>query len=130
MPTECWQTPPRTSLLWGPEVLPLGPERGPWVSVPERRMPRGAAAWATAALVALVSLVARPAGLAAQTLASDPHAAQPERPTVATHAGTVATGWFEIEAGTELDRYADRSRGEVAPVSVKLGLAPCLQLSL
>jgi len=25
---------------------------------------------------------------------TNPHAVQPERPTVATHAGTVATGWL------------------------------------
>src|SRR5437764_1362781 len=41
----------------------------------------------------------------------DPHAVQPERPTVATHAGTVAPGWSEIEAGIERDRYADGSHG-------------------
>ena len=55
---------------------------------------------------------------------------QPERPTVATHAGTVAPGWAEIEAGVELDRYADRSRGGSAPMLIKLGLATHLQLSV
>ena len=74
--------------------------------------------------------MAGPAGLAAQTTALDPHAAQPQRPTVATHAGTVATGWLEIEAGTEFDRYADRSRGAVAPVLAKVGLAPRLQFEV
>lgn len=81
-------------------------------------------------LAALVWIAVRPVGLAAQTPAPDPHAAQPERPTVATHAGTVATGWVEIEAGTEFDRYADRSHGALAPVLLKLGLAPRLQLSV
>jgi hypothetical protein len=71
-----------------------------------------------------------PSGLAAQTPAPDPHAAQPERPTVATHAGTVAAGWLEIEAGTEFDRYADRSRGGSAPVVFKIGLAPRVQLGV
>jgi hypothetical protein len=79
---------------------------------------------------ACVSLVARSAGLAAQTTALDPHAVQPQRPTVATHAGTMATGWLEIEAGIEFDRYADRSRGAVAPALAKLGLAPRLQLEV
>jgi hypothetical protein len=77
--------------------------------------------------------LAVPARLAAQTPAApppDPHAAQPERPTVATHAGTVAPGWLEIEAGTEFDRYADRSRGGSAPVVFKFGLAPRVQLSV
>ncbi len=71
-----------------------------------------------------------PAAPPAQTAAIDPHAAQPQRPTVATHAGTVATGWLEIEAGTEFDRYADRSRGGNAPVLFKIGLAPRVQLEL
>jgi len=65
----------------------------------------------------------------AQT-ANDPHAAQPERPTVATHAGTVAPGWLEIETGLEFDRYADKSRGGSAPTVFKIGLAPKLQLSV
>ena len=81
-------------------------------------------------LAAFVWLAVRPAGLAAQTPEPDPHTVQPERPTVATHAGTVATGWLEIEAGTEGDRYADESSGAVAPILLKLGLAPRLQLSV
>ena len=55
---------------------------------------------------------------------------QPERPTVATHAYTVAPGWVEIEAGGEFDRFPDRSSGALAPVVVKLGLARGLQLDL
>ena len=61
---------------------------------------------------------------------SDPHEAQPERPSVATHAGTVAPGWVEIEAGAEIDRYADRSQGGSIPMVFKLGLAPRLQLTV
>ena len=61
---------------------------------------------------------------------SDPHAVQPERPTVATHAYAVAPGWLEIEAGVELDRYANRSSGGSAPVVFKLGLRPELQFDL
>jgi hypothetical protein len=71
-----------------------------------------------------------PAGLAAQPTAQDPHTAQPERPTVATHAGTVATGWIEIEAGIEIDRYADRSRGLLSSPVTKIGLARRLQLNV
>ena len=44
--------------------------------------------------VIFVSLLASPATLGAQTPELDPHAVQPQRPTVATHAGTVATGWL------------------------------------
>ena len=60
----------------------------------------------------------------------DPHEAQPERPTVATPASTVAPGWTEIEAGLEWDRYADLTRGGQAPVLLKIGLAPRVQLGI
>jgi hypothetical protein len=65
---------------------------------------------------------------AAGAQAPDPHTAQPERPTVATHAGTVAAGWIEVEAGGEFDRYDDRSRGGSAPIVAKIGLASRAQL--
>jgi len=81
------------------------------------------------ALLPLLALVA-PAMAPAQAPGRDPHAVQPERPTVATHAFTVAPGWAEIEAGIEIDRYADRSTGASAPVVVKIGLASRLQLDL
>jgi hypothetical protein len=65
-----------------------------------------------------------------QEPARDPHAVQPERPTVATHAYEVAPGWVEIEAGMEFDRYADRTNGGSAPVVVKVGVASRLQFDL
>jgi Putative MetA-pathway of phenol degradation len=105
-----------------PKSSMLG-DRCVWKSV--RRAPRRPLASVIA--VAVVALLGRPAG-AQQAL--DPHAVQPERPTVATHAGTVAPGWVEIEAGGELDRYADGTRGATAPVLVKIGLATHLQLSV
>jgi hypothetical protein len=61
---------------------------------------------------------------------SDPHEAMPQRPTVATHAWTVAPGWIEVEAGTEFDRYSDRSHGALQPIDVKVGLAPRLQVEV
>lgn len=67
---------------------------------------------------------------AASAQAPDPHTAQPERPTVATHAGTVAPGWIEVEAGGELDRYDDRSRGGTAPLVAKIGLTARAQLGV
>lgn len=63
------------------------------------------------ALACAVPLVATPLARAQTATDSghatprDPHAVQPERPTVATHAGTVATGYLEIETGIERDRY-------------------------
>ena len=68
-----------------------------------------------------------PAALAAQT---DPHEVQPERPTVATHAGTVAPGWLEIESGFEHDRYSSAVNGAVSPTVFKIGLAERAQLSV
>jgi hypothetical protein len=61
---------------------------------------------------------------------ADPHAAQPERPTVSTHAGTVAPGWVEVEAGFEADGYPDHAHGDLGPLTVKVGLAPRLQLTI
>ena len=67
---------------------------------------------------------------AAQKRPRDPNEVQPERPTVATHAYTVAPGWVEIEAGLEIDRYPGGVPGMVAPVVVKIGLGRRLQLDL
>ena len=60
----------------------------------------------------------------------DPRAAQPERPTVATHAGTVAIGYLEFEAGIELDRIADASHASIGTLVTKIGIASHVQLSL
>jgi len=60
----------------------------------------------------------------------DPHAAQPERPTVATHAGTVAPGWLEIEAGGEFDHYSQNAQGVGIPLNMKLGLGSDTQFSV
>jgi len=60
----------------------------------------------------------------------DPHAVQPERPTLATHAHTVAPGWFEIEAGIERDRFPDGSRIESAVSTTKIGLTTRTQLGI
>lgn len=65
-----------------------------------------------------------------QTAAPDPHAVQPERPTVATHAHTVAPGWMELEEGVEWDRFADESTSLSAPTNLKIGLLENAQLNL
>jgi hypothetical protein len=84
----------------------------------------GSAAWIGAALLhgALVSLAAQEP--------SDPHAAQPERPTVATHAGTVAPGWLEVETGIEADHFDDGSHAQSIPTFLKFGLVHALQFGL
>ena len=75
-----------------------------------------------------ILLCAHPQIVSAQS--SDPHEAQPERPTVATHAGTVAPGWIEIESGGELDSYSDHSHGSGFPFTLKLGLGSNVQFSV
>ena len=59
-----------------------------------------------------------------------PRSVQPERPSVATHAGTVAAGYLELETGLEHDSYADATRGVQLGSVFKLGLAKRVQLSL
>ncbi|MFI5312112.1 MAG: transporter [Gemmatimonadales bacterium] len=65
--------------------------------------------------------------LAAQ---QNPHAAQPERPTVATHAGTVAPGWLEFESGIELDHGSDPEHVATGLLVAKFGVGSHAQLSL
>jgi hypothetical protein len=62
--------------------------------------------------------------------ARDPHSVQPERPTVATHAGTVTRGWVELEEGGEWDKAPDGTRSFFAPTNLKIGLASRAQLNV
>ena len=89
-----------------------------------------AAAAITLLLAAGASVAAQQAEKPPVPASVDPRAAQPERPTVATHAGTVAPGYLEIEAGIELDRFADASRTSIGTLVTKIGIASHLQLSL
>lgn len=66
---------------------------------------------------------------AAFRTSSNPHDAQPERPTVATHAGTVAPGWVELEAGVERDQL-DGAHALFTPTVLKIGIVPRVQLDL
>lgn len=59
----------------------------------------------------------------------DPRAVQPERPTIATHAYTVAPGYIEIEAGVQDERPSGATQFGV-PVVVKIGVLQRLQLEL
>jgi hypothetical protein len=61
---------------------------------------------------------------------ADPHAALPERPSVATHAHTVAPGWVEVELGFERAHDDGRFGDEAFPMALKLGLQPRVQLSV
>jgi hypothetical protein len=60
---------------------------------------------------------------------ADPRSVQPERPTVATHAGTVAPGWAELEAGVQHSRLHEVRALDV-PGWLKLGVGPRLQLGI
>jgi hypothetical protein len=89
-----------------------------------------ARAVACAAIVLVAaSSVARAQRTDTATEPADPHAAQPERPTVATHAGTVAPGWVEIEAGVERDNFHG-AHALLTPTVLKLGVAPRVQLEI
>lgn len=81
-------------------------------------------------IVGLVAVFGVAVTTFAQTPAPNPRDVMPERPTVATHAGTVATGIVEIETGVEVDHYDDESEGGLVPVVFKIGLAKRLQLSV
>jgi hypothetical protein len=79
----------------------------------------------------LSALVAcAPAVSSENPTAIDPRQVQPERPSVATHAGTVAPGYLEIETGVETDRNVDGMHTFLVPTVAKIGLAPGAQLSL
>jgi hypothetical protein len=62
--------------------------------------------------------------------AANPRAVQPERPTVATHAGTVASGYMELEEGGEWDKWSASERSFFAPTNLKIGLASHAQLNV
>ena len=61
---------------------------------------------------------------------TDPRLVQPERPTVATHAHTVAPGYFELESGVEGDRVSRGMRTLFAPNVLKIGLTTHTQLNV
>lgn len=67
--------------------------------------------------------------LLAQT-ARSPHTANPERPTVATNAATVAPGWFEVETGVERDRLGPGASTIATPTLLKFGVAPRMQFDV
>ncbi len=60
----------------------------------------------------------------------DPRAVQPERPSVATHAGTVAPGFLELESGIERDASADHTYAEQVPTLLKFGVTSRVQLAV
>jgi hypothetical protein len=82
-----------------------------------------------ARVAAVLALAALPGLARAQEAAPDPRVVQPERPTVATHAGTVAPSYLELESGLELDRLHG-AHTLTTPTLLKVGIARRLQLDL
>jgi hypothetical protein len=59
-----------------------------------------------------------------------PTSVQPERPSVATHAGTIAAGFWELETGLERDHASDGTFASQLPTLLKLGLGKRTQLAV
>jgi len=76
-------------------------------------------------LVALI-LAGLPLGVAAQS----PRAANPERPSVATHAYTVAPGYLELEQGVRAQGFGNVRDQTTWEFNLKIGVAPPVQLGL
>ena len=76
-------------------------------------------------LVAVI-LAGLPLGVAAQS----PRAANPERPTVATHAYTVAPGYAELEQGLRAQGVGNLRDQTSWEFNLKIGVAPPVQLGL
>jgi Putative MetA-pathway of phenol degradation len=79
--------------------------------------------------IGITSSVARAQVTDSAAAPGDPHAVQPERPTVATHAGTVAPGWVELEAGVQRDNL-HAAHAFFTPTVLKIGIVPRVQLEL
>lgn len=69
------------------------------------------------------------ASLSAQA-APDPRVANPERPTVATHAYAVAPGYVELEQGIRASGHQALGEGGFWEVNLKVGLTPWAQVAL
>jgi hypothetical protein len=85
---------------------------------------------AASAAVVLFVLCSSGRAAAQAGTAPDPHAAQPERPTVATHAHTVAPGWIEVETGVQRQQEGALADKLAMPVVFKIGLGRRLQLDI
>ena len=83
------------------------------------------------ALLLLLFALASPTRVAAQANGGpNPHDAQPERPTVATHAFTIAPGWVELELGAQRQTGGALASHLAVPVLVKIGVGTRVQLDV
>ena len=81
-------------------------------------------------LVVAVACLLRPLPCLALQGPPPPWAANPERPTVATHAYTVAPGYAELEQGVRAFGLRKFTEFTAWDVNLKIGLEPGLQLGL
>jgi len=84
--------------------------------------------WAGLSLFVSV-LATAPHAAFAQT-PTDPRQAQPERPSVATHAYPVAPGFLELESGFLQQPRPGSALLQTTPILLKIGLAPRMQLDV
>jgi hypothetical protein len=87
-------------------------------------------AWCCNVVVVLMELALASQAGAQSPAPPNPHQAQPERPSVATHAFTVATGWVELETGAQRQRIDPLSTVVSVPVLFKIGLGEKVQLDV
>ncbi len=78
----------------------------------------------------IVSSAVTSAVVASSLGAQSPRAANPERPTVATHAYTVAAGFAELEQGARAFGVAALREATAWEFNLKIGLARNLQLGM
>lgn len=64
------------------------------------------------------------------TVAQSPRAANPERPTVATHAYAVAPGYIEVEQGISAHGSARLGEATSWDLNIKVGIDPHVQLGV
>jgi hypothetical protein len=100
----------------------MGPRYG------SRRSPRSR--WSLGAALVSIGLGIAASVTGQSAVPASPRAAQPERPTVATHAFTVAPGIVEMEAGFLQQRPESASNQFGVPVVFKIGLGSRLQLDV
>src|SRR5713101_6440691 len=79
--------------------------------------------------VTLLASVALPT-LGWPAVAQSPRAANPERPTVATHAYAVAPGYVEVEQGISARGSTSLAAATSWDLNVKIGIASHIQLGL
>ena len=90
---------------------------------------RAAGRLVAAALIVL-GVAASAAAQAAPVALPNPRKAQPERPSVATHAFTVAPGHVELETGFQRQKQGTLADRLAIPIKVKIGLNERIQLHI